>query len=42
MNQPDTTEPLKGSNNDHAQYVHALHEMFDLEQAKDLDTENTD
>lgn len=35
-------QTVNHTNDDHAQYVHALHEMFGLEQAEDPDTENTD
>ena len=35
-------QAVNDSTDDHAQYVHALHEMFGLEQAEDLDTETTD
>ncbi len=42
LHQPTTNlrQTVNDTNDDHAQYVRALHEMFGLEQAEDVDTEN--
>ena len=37
---PDLIGTVNDTNDDHAQYVHALYEMFGLEQAEDIETEN--
>jgi glutamyl-tRNA reductase len=44
LHQPTTNlrQTVNDTNDDHAQYVRALHEMFGLEQAEDVDTENKD
>ena len=44
LHQPTThlRQTVNDDSDDHAQYVHALHEMFGLEQAEDLDKEGTD